>query len=182
MGINTLLRSVVAAAAVGVMSASAALAVSVSYFDGNECGAGGFGSCTAGGSPTIIKFAGGSFVLDEINDSLFPSIDGSEFSFNVTEWKDGTEAIAGTWSYTPGTGDPMITAYAVKAAPGYNLFTDLSPGEALGGSWYTPDRKEISHITFFDTDGIAPVPIPAGGLLLLTGLGAIGLMRRRKTT
>lgn len=172
--------SILSASVLVLMSVSAASAVTVSYVSAaNECGEGGFDACTYDGSPTIIKFGGRGFSLDEIN-GLFPSIDGSEFEFTVTEKKDGVEPIAGTWKYTPGAGDPAITAYAVKAGKGYNLFTNLTPDEALGGGWYTPDRKGISHITFFDT-GMSPVPLPAGGLLLLGALGALGLMRRRKT-
>jgi len=137
---------------------------------GNECGAGGFSNCSFNGSPSIIKFgeSGTLAVLDK--NTNFPSIDGSEFQFTNL----GTNNQSGTWTYTPGAGDPGITAFIVFAGNVQNQYT----GSGLTGSWTTPSNKDLSHITFFDT---AIVPLPAALPLLgtgLLGLWGIGRMRR----
>lgn len=166
------------AAAISGVSA-VAQAATVTYYKGNECGAGGFSGCTYDGSPTIVKFNGTGFTLSEISTG-FPSITGDEFTFAVSQYNKEQEPIAGSFTYTPGAGDPLITAFAVKAGNGYNLYTDLTPGESFGMDWATPGGKGLSHITFFD-GGIPTVPLPAGGLLLVTGIGATFALRKRKT-
>jgi hypothetical protein len=136
-------------------------------------------------TPIIIKFEvteGGGFST-EINSALFPSITGTEFSFSST---GGT----GTWTYTPGAGDPAINFFVAKGGPNFNLFSNL--GAANSDSWLTPlnpangQRFGLSHLSFYDTQG--PGETPGGKVaepvtLGLLGLGLLGLaaVRRRKS-
>jgi len=177
-------------------------------FSGNDCSGyfgQGFDSCTifvdSEGtdielSPVIAKF-GGDLTLSETNDELFASVDGSEFGFSEL----GDENSTGTWTYTPGTNDPGVRYWATKAANGFILSwevdeTAISTGGVCdvsdvftlncldaaqvqtSNTWSTPDGKELSHITFYDT---AVVPVPAAVWLLGSALGGLGFMRRRKS-
>ena len=77
-------------------------------FQGNDCSGyfgTGFDSCTifvnSMGerielSPVIAKFEE-DLSLDEVNNTVFPSVDGSEFSFSDPV----PENVTGTWNYTP---------------------------------------------------------------------------------
>ena len=147
----------------------------------NECGGGGFDSCTLFGSPTIAKYNYKNGVADaiELNNTVFPSIDGTEFSVSLAT--NGS----GTWSYSPSAPDPaVVTSFVVKAGPGYSIYQwDNSSGTDFTNiSWDTSTLGDsaLSHITFFDT-GVSEVPLPAAGFLLVGALGSLaGLRRRRK--
>ena len=160
----------------------------IQTFGGNDC-AGvfgqGFANCKIPAnidpneSPIIIKFnfAGGDFSVEEINSGLFPTIDGSEFSFDTT-----AEGGIGTWVYNPGAGDPGVNFFVAKGGPNFNLFSNL--GDPITDTWSTPinpnnDRPfGLSHLSFYDTDG-GIVPEPTTLLLLGAGLFAAGFARRR---
>ncbi len=159
--------------------------------EGNECGAGGFSACTFDGSPSIIKFEnnGGNLVVGDIN-TAFPSITGNEFSF-VNDIVDG-ELIGIAFSFLMGAGDPGITAVIVKAGNKFastssfsvdgNLFTGFVSTADAGLTNKKGKAQGVSHITFFDSYvPPSPIPVPAGGLLLLTALGGIAALRRRKS-
>ena len=175
---NTLLGTAVAATVMlaGAMSHQADAAL-IATIDGNDCSGvfgQGFGNCAYNGSPIIIKFNTGGAV--EINTALFPTITGAEFSFSPT--------ASGTWTYTPGAGDPVITAYVAKGGNSFIVFSN--DGDPNSGVWLTPNNNGgnqagLSHLSFYDTRGSVGVPEPASMLIFgaaLLGLGAAA--RRRK--
>jgi PEP-CTERM motif len=159
----------------------------IQTFPGNDC-AGTFGTPFANckipanidpnESPIIIKFdvgPGGGLTF-EINSALFPTIDGSEFAFT------GTGTPSGTWTYTPGAGDPVINFFVAKGGPDFNLFSNL--GDPNSDSWFTPPNPggqlpNLSHLSFYDEGGGGQVPEPTTLLLLGAGLFAAGFARRR---
>jgi len=174
---------------------SVASAAFVATIDGNDCAGvfgGSFPECKVPAlydpdeTPIIIKFDYNSetgLFSTTINSALFPTITGSEFSFDFDVSDGGT----GTWTYTPGVDDPVINFFVAKGGPdGFNLFSNL--GDPNSDTWFTPPTPGVpnaglSHLSFYDSDG-GEIPVPEPGSLALLGVGLIGiagLARRRKS-
>ena len=205
---KTMLLGAAAVAAVGLTAAPSDAALISHLISGNDCSGvfgSGFANCaiTANGqtlSPIIAKFENGGGL--EINTGLFPSVDGSEFNAPYT-------AASGTWTYSPGAGDPAIRYWAAKGGPNFNLFWQvadsavatggacattvftfacLSEAEVVTSGFYsTPTNPNngkpfgLSHLSFYDTQP-PPVDVPEPLTLGLVGssLVALGAIHRRR--
>lgn len=82
--------------------------------------------------------------------------------------KSGSWEVSG-WGGL-GTGDVIIT---LKAGKGFGAF--LVDTSSTTGSWTS--SKDLSHASIYFRE-ITPVPLPAGGVLLLSALAGFGLFRR----
>jgi hypothetical protein len=121
--------------------------------------------------------------------------DGLTFDYDCGNWKDGnadgvydeaftltyTDANSFDWTFDPddvtGTDDLLFPRYVVvKQSNNYEIW-ELSFGERLGGT-IDSDRNDISHVSFYDSMEV--IPLPAAGWLLLGGLGGLYAMKRRK--
>ncbi len=151
-------------------------------------------------SPVIAKYDAELGTVD-INKTLFPTIDGKEFTYGYDD-PSGEDRSSGDWTYTPGNGDPGVRFWAAKAQT-FTLFWDVSE-EAYNdptrcdlnntftlsclsearfvtkGFFEVPGDKNLSHITFYDSEDPVVVPVPAAGWLMASGLLGLASLRRRK--
>lgn len=183
-------KSALAFLALTLSGLTPAHAAFIQTIDGNDCSGvfgQGFEICAvpadpANGipnpTPIVVKFdfSTDGQVADTSVSSLFPTIDGSEFSFSFTG--QGT----GTWTYTPGAGDPALLAFVAKGGNAFNLFSTL--GDYTNVAFYTPNNASggpagLSHMSFYDT---GDMQLAEPGTLVLLGLGllALGFVVRRK--
>jgi hypothetical protein len=180
--------ALVSIASIAMTGRAQAEPVLVATLEGNDCSGlfgQGFASCAIPAlydpdtTPVIIKFNADGSVSD-VNSDLFPTISGDEFSFSFGA--NGT----GTWSYTPGAGDPatLVSFFVVKGGPVFNLFSVSGNTDNTFFVPLNPNNQQpygLSHLTFYEggQGGETPVPEPATLLLVTSGLLAAARLRHR---
>lgn len=178
-----------AAVAATLMAVSGqAQAAFIATLSGNDC-AGEFGqpfeACKIperydpNQSPVIAKYDYDKGEW-EFNTELFPTVSAANFTIS------GMPGASGSWTYTPGPTDPLITFYVVKGGNFFNLFSN--DGDPNSGDWFTPVQCGggpqgpgpcgFSHITFYDTGRQVSEPMTLALLALGLFTGSL-LMRRR---
>lgn len=82
-------------------------------------------------------------------------------------------------------GDLESVMFIMKGGPSFSAF--LMNTSILSGSWDNLSmfngggrNADLSHWSVYATSNPAPIPLPAAGVLLITALGGLAAMRRRR--
>jgi hypothetical protein len=184
----------------GVRTALAAALVAVAAI----AGSGAQASTLVGYFPDNDPFGGQEKGLHGTFNGLAidsPSLAKCDVSGSSCNWENGavegedytgafqvnfTDDKTGTWSFTGNSSLTHSPSYmVVKAAKNWALY---ALDGALSGTWstaglMTPNGKNqagVSHVSFYNSESPAPIPLPAAGWLLVAGLAGLGGMARRR--
>lgn len=147
-------------------------------------------SCMSGGT-TFSLGASDATACFAGNDSN--TIDSNFVMFGMSGWTladKNDDATSGDQSITFGQGpanNVKSGSWDITDITGFSkVVLNLKSGNDWGsflvsttsGTWST--SKDLSHASIYYIDAPTPVPLPAGGLLLISALGAGALASRRK--
>lgn len=128
----------------------------------------GFGFGYSLADPTG-DFDGGFDVFDESGEFLAGDLSAIGFTEDAIELQFGNLSGSGASSF----GSSVLMLISFDEPIGANPFNAFVDFDSLGAS--------ISIASVADTS-VAPIPLPAGLPLLITGIGGIALLRRRRRT
>ena len=185
-------KNILAAVGVAIISATSAMAVPMTLTHSGSSDAGLVGTLDG------VEFSTTGFTITSTADTddisgvfvvhLTSSIeiDGvGTFDF-ITQTR--TFANVGIVGFSRASGGDLFNG----PSGGWDLMSDVSlTGTAALLQWFSPEVETTGGILFFENAagvqtsfdavvGTSEVPLPAGGVLLLTGLGGFAAFRRRK--
>lgn len=138
------------------------------------------------GSPSLVKInisdAEPNAPLAGV-DGIAPGDQSGDLVLSLLGY-NGDDIISGTWTLAHQAGELFPTIVVIKAGP--QFFLQAVVAGILTGTFNTAllDGKGLSHISLYDGagsgGGTPEVPIPAALPLLLTGLGGLTWLSRRK--
>jgi hypothetical protein len=168
--------------------AAQTLDATVKYTGDINFGIGGGNS----GTTTIADFlnsAGGTWSsLSVLEDTFLATTLLSQGTYVQTTFFQilgnfGTEVLSGVINHDDGVTLVEATSGGVSAPPTSSRFTDFTADAGDFTLFYAAanGNPSILKITAELAPELTPVPLPAGAVLLFTGLAGLGFARRRKT-
>jgi len=176
---------------------------------------GGFSRCAirANGSDENLAFVIGKFNSELSTYSESKRYDDEVAGEHINDWGFTISSSPnfdsngkGNWVYTATNGYPEVTFWAAKASNKFNLFwyveesvdcssklsySCMSAAEAVTeGSWKTPKKKSLSHLTFFggvclqdcEPNPNTEVPEPSSIAIFALALGVLRIKSKRRNS
>lgn len=135
-------------------------------FGGSNCGL-----LNNNSSVTMTLTGGGTFTLDSVN--FRHQGNGTDNTFTITDGGDATSSLAfGQPDYVKKE-DYTVSAASLGAVTSI-IFTSVGSGATRF------DGINVTITPVADDGDVSAVPVPAAGLLLLSGLGGLGFLSRRR--
>lgn len=155
-----------------------------------------FFSFSNGNGATLVydDVAGAAEISGAVRESLYGKIDGGLFNISYT-MSDLTDLGSGSFLDDAGNGTGYVAdatttlSFGAAANPSglFLVFALDDPalpdygadvGGAHVGHGWVQKMPGANDFLFTGTPAVAPVPLPAAGVMLLAGLGALGALRR----